>query len=346
MPYATGIETQAAVKKASTWGTPVACAAADGVLVLPPTLKRERPLNMDDSLGSYFSKEADPGGVKVEGDLPAYLRYDGLDLLLALTLGASAGAPVQQGTSGAYAQSFSLSANMEGLFATLALNNNVNIDEYASAKITGLKLKGRVGEPLQISFKVLAADRVTDSSTNTLGTFSSVTLPQSPDRVLMSQGLFKMNDSDGAALDLEDEISPSAFELNFDRPMAGAYVAGAAGDLINEPISEGQPEVTLKLEFPRYSSSVHFEDWASGIRKKLEIAFTGSLIGETYYRSFKLSFPNLAYKEVDLPIERGPLKHPLEFVSLATSLAPAGMSGVLTPFQVDVVNSQSADVLG
>ncbi len=346
MPYATGTDTQAAVARGSAWDTAEACGAGDGVLVLPPTFKKERPLSQDDSLGAHFPLEASAGGIKVEGSLPCFLRYDGLDLLIALAMGATQGAPVQQGGTGAYAQSFKLAGNLDGLFATLAIHNGVNVDEYPSMKLTGMKIRGRVGEPVEAEFKALASDRITDSSTNTPLSFTSVTLGQDANRVLMSHALFRMNDASGAALGSGDEVYPSSFELDFHRPMSGAHVAGAGHDRIDEPVADGLPEINLKLEFPRYSSGAHFEDWASMVPKKMEMAFTGALIEGTYYRSFTLSFPNLLYKDVELPVERGPLKHPLEFACMATGSAPSGMSGVVTPFQVDVVNTRSTDVLG
>lgn len=346
MSYATGMETQAAVAKAVTWDTAVTCGAGHGVLILPPTFKKERSLDLDDSLGAYYPEDAHQGGIKVEGELPCYLRYDGLDLLVALAMGATAGAPAQQGSTAAYAQSLSLAGNLDGLLATLAIDNGVNVDEYPSMKLTGLKLRGRVGEPVEVVFKGTCSDRITDSSTNTPASFASVTLGESANRVLMSQGLFRINDAAGAALGSGDEVYPSSFELDFNRPMAGAYVAGAGHDRIDEPVAKGQPEIFLKLEFPRYSSGTHFEDWDSGVAKKMQIAFTGALIEDTYYRGFTLNLPNLIYKGVELPMERGPLRHPLEFAALATDAAPSGMSGITDPFQVDVMNTQSADVLG
>lgn len=345
MTYATGAQTQAAVKKGVSWGTAVACGAGDGILVLPPTLKKERKLYIEDSLGAYFAQEADQGEIKVEGELPAYQRYDGLDLLIALAMGATGGAPVQQESTAAYAQSFKLTGSLEGLFATLALYNKVNVDEYASIKLTGLKLKGRVGEPVELSFMGIASNRITDSSTNTPATFANVTIAETANRVLMSQGLFRMNDASGAALGSGDEITPSSFELNLMRPMAGAHEAGTGNDLINEPVDNGHPEVGLKLEFPRYSTSENFEDWDAAVPKKMELAFTGALIEGSYYRLFKVSLPRLVYKDADLPMEQGALRHTLEFACLSTNTAPAGMSGILDPFQVDVVNTNSTDVL-
>jgi hypothetical protein len=345
MGSATGVEARAAVKKAASWGTAVACGENDGVLILPHGLKKDRPNNVDDSLGLYCPKDSDPGEIKVEGDLPAYLRYDGLDLLIAMAMGATGGAPVQQGATSAYAQSFTLADHNDGLFATLAVNNQINVDEYTTVKLTGFTLKGEVGKPLRIAFHCIAIDRVTDSSTNDLTSSAGVTYFETANRVLMSQGKIRINDREGPALDDSDRVYPGSFELTFKREMAGVYGVASGFDRIDEPTNNGQPEITLRLDFPRYSADSHFTDWDAGNAKKLDMTFIGSQIESPYNREFKVRFPNLKFSNVDLPMEQGILRHPVELNCLGCESAPAGMSGITLPFQVDIINRQSVDVL-
>jgi hypothetical protein len=348
MGNATGVELKAALKKAAAWGTAVACGANDGVLVLPHSLKKDRPNNIDDSLGLYFPNDSDPGAIKVEGDVPAYLRYDGLDLLIALAMGETGGAPTQPDNvndPNTYQQVFTLADSLDGLFATFPVDNRVHIDEYPSLKVTGFTLKGEVGKPLEVSFHCIGDDRLVDSSVNTAVTFANVTYFETGSRVLMSQGVIRMNDASSAALGAGDEIYPSSFELSFKRNMAGVYGAGGVSDKIDEPTNNGMPEVTLKLEFPRYTSGVHFTDWDTNTVKKLDMTFEGSIIDVNYKRKFRLQLPNLKYAGVELPVEKGILKHPVEFNCLGADTAPAGMAGITRPFQADVTNRQTADVL-
>lgn len=345
MASATGLEIVAAAVKAASWGSAVQCGAESGILILPPSLKKERAGLVDDSLGLYFPAEADQGGVSVAGEIPAYLRYDGLDLLVALAMGATAGAPAQQGGTAAHAQTFSLAGDNDGLFATFAVKNSVNVEECPSLKVAGFTIKGQVGRPLEMAFNSIAYDKVVDSAVNTPAAFDDVTYFETSNRVLMSQGVLRMNDRGGGALGPGDEIYPSSFELTFKRDLAGVHGAGGGADRIDEPTNSGLPEVSLKLEFPRYTGSAHFTDWDAGAAKKLEMTFTGAVIEGAYARQFKLSLPNLAYSGVDLPMERGRLRHPVEFRCLASDSAPAGMAGITAPFQVDVVNRRSTDVL-
>ncbi len=341
---ASGVNVKAAVIKAATWGTAVACGANNGILIKPHTLKKTRQALIDDSLGLYFPADSVNAQVKCEGDIPAYLRYDGLDLLIALAMGTTGGAPVQQGVTTAYAQAFSLANTLDGLIATFIVNNQINIDEYTTVKITGFQIKGQVGKPLEISFHVVAIDRTASSTVNTLATFANVTFFETSNRVLYSQGVFRLNTASGAALGSGDIVYPDNFTLEFKRKMAGKYGTGTTMDLIDEPTNDGLPDVTLKLEFPRYQANTYFADWDADSRLKMDMTFTGANIASTYNRSAQIMFPNLKIANVELPISAGILKHPLEFQCLSAASAPTGMT-VTQPFGIDVVNREATDVL-
>ncbi|MDA8113873.1 MAG: hypothetical protein M0Z43_03975 [Acidithiobacillus sp.] len=153
-----GVNVKAAAALAGAWGTAVACGANSGILIKPHTLKKTRQSLIDDSLGLYFPQNAVNAEIKCEGDIPSYLRYDGLDLLIALAMGATGGNPVQQGSTTAYAQAFPLSNTLDGYFATFIVNNQINIDEYTSVKLNGFKITGQVGKPLEIAFHAIAND--------------------------------------------------------------------------------------------------------------------------------------------------------------------------------------------
>lgn len=341
-----GVNISAAIKKAAVWSTPVACGAGNGVLIQPPTMKLSRDDMVDDSLGTYFAKAADMGQTAVGGvSIPAYLRYDSLDLLIGLAMGATGGAPVQQGATAAYAQSFTLADSLDGLFGTFAVNKDgVYVEELPSLKITGFTIKGEVGKPVQITFEGIANDKRYDSVTNTGASFANVTYTETENRVLYRHCVMRMNAQSGGALAAGDKIYPSSFELSFKRAMSGVY--GVSGfDTIDEPTNDGKPEVTLRLEFPRDTAATLMTDFAAGNAKKMDIVFTGGLIADTYYRTFKMEFPNLHIKDADAPVVQGIIKQTVDFDCLGCAAAPTGMAAITKPFKVSVINQQTANVL-
>lgn len=352
MPYGVaGIEEKIAAKKATAWGAAVACGANDGLLFLPSSIKKSAGFDKDDSLGIAYSKDGILGGINVEGDLPVYLRYDGLDLLLAMFMGA-AGAPTQQATTTAYAYAYTRADNVDGLFVTLAQHMKNFILEYPSAKIVGLTLKGERGKGVQAIFKIIGINKVWDSTVNTTTTYANVTIPEVANRVLFAQGVFRMNAQSGAALGSGDKIYPSSFELSAQRKLkgefTGAYLFTSGSnsqDLIDEPINDDLPESTLKLTFPRLSATTYLAILGGDTRQKLDITFTGGLIASTYYRTFKLEFPHLQLKNDDPADEKGAIKEPLEFEVHGAFAAPTGMTGITTPFKISGINQRTTNPL-
>jgi len=343
-----GSELKFAIKKATEWGTAVACGALNGFLALATGIKRDAGVDVDDSLGQFWSKDGTPGAVKVDGDLPTYLRYDGLDLLLALFMG-TAGVPTQQGATSAYAYIYDLADNTDGLFATFAKNLKNYVAEVPSLKVAGLTIKGEQGKPLQLIASTIG-NNIEYDGTNDLTSWNNVTIAEVANRIQFAQGEFRMNDQSDIALAADDQIGPNSFELTAMRKLTGtygSYVTGGANsqDLIDEPVNDGLPEVTLKLQFPKHTGKTRLTDLGNDTRKKMDITFTGALIASTYYRTFKIELPHLQLKSVDVVDEVGIIKEPVEFLVLAASSAPAGMTGITQPFRISGINQLDTDPL-
>ena len=346
-----GVEIKAALKKAATWGTAVACGAGDGILIQPSSIKKSAGIVVDDSLGTFFPKDGLLGEIKVEGDLPLYMRYDGLDVVLAQIMGTS-GAPVQQGATTAYGYTYRPATNTDGKFVTLAKYMKNYVEEHPSVKIVGFTLKGEFGKPLALTLKCISVNKVVDSPTNTTSTFNNVTYIETANRVKFSEGVFRMNAQSGAALAMGDKIYPSSFELSFQRRLTGEYTGQyryASGsntqDLIDEPQNDGLPNITLKLQFPRLTGTTNLAILNGDTRQKMDITFTGGLIASTYYRTFTLQFPHLQLVTDDPADVAGIIKEPLEFKVYGCAVAPTGMTGITDPLWISGVNQRSTDPL-
>ncbi|MBW2673870.1 MAG: hypothetical protein JRD89_10725 [Deltaproteobacteria bacterium] len=345
----TGREILIGLKKAAAWRTAVACGANDGILILSESFKQTIEHLDDDSAGLAFLQRTDQGKIEASGGLEAYMRYEGLDVLLALIMG-TAGVPTRNivDTGLSYTNSYVMANNLSGLFATLAmLKKSDKVFEYPSVKLHKFGLSGEMNAPVKLTVEGIANLLDLASATNTAATMANITYPDKGNRIIMNKDArFWLNDESGDALDSADAIYPSGFELSFNRPMEADLTAG--NEDVDEPIGEGFPEPTLTLYFPRYNDANHtfFADWEAFTRKKLEIYFKGSLIETTYYYEFKLSFPNLKVIDPEAAIS-GPGKIPvsLSFKVLGTDSAPTGMTDITKPFQIDVQNKRATDPL-
>ncbi len=344
----TGREIIVGLKKAATWRTAVACGANDGLLILSESMNEKREHLEDDSAGLAFVQRTDQGKIEASGGLEGYMRYEGIDLALALIMGA-AGTPSQQAATTAYTNSYTLATALTGLFATLAMKKKSDIiHEYPSVKPSGFKLSGSMNAPVKFSLENMIANKLDiASSTNTSATMANVTYPDKGNRIIMNANTtFQINDEDGAAVGAGDKVYPSGFEFSFSRKMEADHVAGYED--VGEPDENGFPEATLTLDFPRYNDANHafFTDFQAFTRKKMEIYFKGSVIESTYYYEFKITMPNMKLVDPEAAIS-GPGKIPtkLTFKLLGTDSAPTGMTGILLPFQIDVQNTRTTSPL-
>ena len=342
----TGRETICGFAKAETWHTPVACGAGDGVLILADNIKVGMELELDESAGQQWVTEADAGVEKVAGNLEAYMRYEGFDVMLALIMGA-AGEPVQQEATIAYANTYDLTSKVDGMFGTLAQKKLTDkIWEYPSVKLHGFKLSGEMNKPVKISFEAICDTMKRDSETNTATTMADVTALKE-NRVIMNKNtVFRMNDQSGIALSDAHKLYPSSFELTFTRPMDSDYVAGQDG--LDEPADNGFPTCSLVLKFPRYNTAndAYFDDWQDTVSKKMDITFTGKVIVGSYNYKLRILLSNLKIDGPEAPVS-GPGKIPfsMNLKGIGASAAPTGMTSLTTPMRIEVVNTRTTDPL-
>jgi hypothetical protein len=340
-----GREIIAAVKKATTWDTAVACGALNGILILSEAIKGGPAYEPDESLQAW-PKLGDLGAKKYEGDVTAAMRYRGLELFMALAMG-TAGAPAQQGATAAYLHTLQLATNTDGKFATLAFDKGQSVWEYAGAKVEGFTLKGQAGKPIELIVHLICSDldRNVGAGTNNNTTMASVTIPDTQRRVHFRQATFRINSqATGALASTTDDIYPSAFEFTFKRKLSRDHVSGS--DVIQEPLDDGQPEVKLKLDFPKFTVDTYLDAWVAETYQKADIKFVGAQISGAYYYGVNIYFPNLKLINAEAAISgAGKIVHPLEFDCLGCDAAPTGMSGLTVPFKAEIMNLLTTDIL-
>src|SRR3989304_3687649 len=92
---ASGRDIKAAFKKGSLWHTAVVAGQGDGILILSESIPAKVPSYLrNEEAGLAFVQNYDQGKVEIAGTCEAWLRYLGLDVLLAMAMG-TAGTPTQ-----------------------------------------------------------------------------------------------------------------------------------------------------------------------------------------------------------------------------------------------------------
>ncbi len=340
-----GKEIKAAFAQAAAWGQAVACADGDALYITNESVSQSIEHLPDDSAGQDFYTASDQGLITCGGDLGAYLRYEGLGVLLALALG-SAAAPSPQGTGG-YLHRLVMTGGLDGLFGTLAVAKGFSVHEFASVKVDGVTIEGSAGQPLTVSFSLICDGLKlnTTSGVNTLAAMNALAAPARGERVLFRQASFRLNDAAGAALAAGDAIHPSRFSLSLKRGLSGDHLAGG-GDKISEPTTGAFPEVSLSLEFPTYTSDTYLSDLGGHTQKKLSIAFTGGEIASGVNYGLSLMMPHLVITNAEAAVDKaGKIAHPVSLDVLAPAAEVAGMSGFLAPLALELTNTRSTALL-
>jgi len=344
--FVTGREIIAGLKKASTWRTAVSLGSNDGLLILSEAIGAKAPTYVpDDSLGQsdimdYYKVNEAITGANITG----YLRYDMWDVALALALG-EAGTPTQV-DGDAYSNTYKPADNIDGYFATFAIkkaNTTKGIWEIPSAKITGFTITARIGELARITVNMMGNKIETESPTNT--SLSSVTYRDRGNVCRMDTSFkIRMNSQSGSALADTDKIYPFGFTLTYNRPFQENFEASYTD--MSEPVQNGFAEATLELNFDKYNLDTFMSAIENETDYKMDIVFEGETISGSTNYTFRIDIPKITWVTGEAPVGGpGTISHTVTGRLQKVESAPTGMTGVLGPLAIYVVNKRTSDPL-
>lgn len=262
-----GFQSLAGFKKASVWGTAVACGALDGFLYNSIGGKPSRDVIEDQSMGAG-RRTAFPGyagNYKLAPTLDMNLRYGGYNVKRFLAgLMGTAGSPSTVDTSGKK-HTLVMAQDLAGLFFTLAfeLDKDTEVHEYTTVKLVRMALSGQIGQALKLTFSLAAHgfNQNAGSGTNTTTTIDTVTLgTDGTEEVLMSQVQLLVNDQTAADFTLpsfptlNSALVVEGFELTFDPKLRVGKYNTQFGSNEAEPIQEDHTDIRLNLKFSEYGA--------------------------------------------------------------------------------------------
>lgn len=357
-----GFESIAGFIKATTWGTAVAVSTGDAIRILNESISGGPEYLPDESInGTAFRDVGDTGNELFEGSIECYLRYRGLDLLIAMAFGTTAGAPTNASVaSAAYQQYFRPSDNLEGLFGTYCNDRTSSNDivEFDSAKVNAVTISATAGERVMASFDLVCRDFSNDSAINTDS--STWTDPDSADNrefVIFEDATVYMEAED-QTLAVGDLVYPSEFSITLNNNLVGDVTTANAPN-IDEPVRDGYADVSGSITFPVWgdgsgADAAAGEKWEDAFFAKtnyaLEINFTGSTIVSSYNNEFNIFLPNVEFTSNDANIGGpGKIGHTLNFVATTpqnvVDFVNDRETTFLYPIWVEIQNREDGDVL-
>lgn len=351
MPGVTGREIKVAFQKfvTNSWG--VAASVTKGIYFQSDGgLKHQPEILADDSFGQTFIGPHDVGDTQaVSISLSKHARYtDNGYILTALAMGSPVDVAISTSVTGqttSWRHVFDLSANIDGLGATVAFDKVLYTQEVTSAKIHGWDLEDGDGGVMRETFRVMGSRMTVQSSTNINSTLANATYPTLANRIIRPQGVLRLNVNTAGALASTDAVTVSKAKFSFTRPQDAPNVFGQS--FIAEPADSGFPEFTLELEYPRMSST-SANSLEAGLRDatafKGDWTFTGpTYINSTDRSSLLLQWPYLQLTDFAAPTANANQVKPVAtFAARMAPTSPTGMAFV-NPLRVTRVMQNSVN---
>jgi hypothetical protein len=333
----------AAVIKGATWGTAAQAGAAG--CGISPTNKGAIKLNMP-VIECDEITNANETGIDFANINPADFtldfnhNYNGLENLLLANLMGTAGAPNGAGT--AKTHTLVMADSVSGKFVTYAVDKNDKVYVVPSAKV--IKAAFSMNNGLIKSSFSLRGDTVTDADA-VVTALTSVTYPQTCATHLKYSGaVFRINARGGSDFGADDVVKPNAFTIDIERKLDSVHGSGSA--MILEPRENDKPTVKLTMEFPRMDTTneAWLAAWKAKTEYKADLTITGSLIADSDYYFLKFQFPRLIVEDFDVP-DGGLLAAKATFRAVVAATAPTGMTGLVKPVTITLMNTRTTDLL-
>ena len=316
------------VKRASTWGTAVEPSINDGFFAesfSPPGGDRNIWVNEGEA-GRGMVSEIEVLEYKEQtGTIGIKAYCEGIELFLAAVMGSEEDATEVQ-PAAVYKKTYPLSENIEDKFFSIAWDEGAELKCIPSAVFNSLNLSIDGTVKIEAGF---IGDRVIVPS--------GFQVPSGVTYEGQIQNAFKllnskvyMNDAGGAEFQESDKITPTNVSISVTRGHV-ADKPGAGEASISQPSEQNAPSLEMSLSFPRKNTTNqgYFQDFNSGVAKKVKVVFEGPEISEGAKYEMSFFFPKLILTEVPKFGFDSPTPVELKLKTLKAVTAPTGMSYTL-----------------
>ena len=349
------LKTAAAFEQGSTWSTPVAVGASDGLWITSESVQGgQLPLERDTvgvPWGDIFDRGAQQHAGTVSGQVWHGANWGRFVSFIFGTSGAPTQTPPTTGTT--YLHNCDLATSLTKFFTLVLARRATSGDallwhEYDSCMISRLNISGTGNGRVTWSATVVANTLDKASATNTTTQTDAVTVPTAQSACRFTQGLFRINAQAGGALaSPTDDIAISSFELDISRSLSQDFLADGTGELA-KPAEQDVCAAMLTVSLRSYDADTWKAAYIAGTEYKADLKFLSGVTptdGAEMY--VQCQFPRMVVAEEPQAniAGRGRIGHTVRFKLLTASAAPTGMSGVTAPVRLNVLDENSSAYL-
>lgn len=352
MAKITGAQSVAALKVASTWGTPVACTTGDKLVnfTIDHGEQAEALVVTPIGSGSILAGQSDRGNVAPRLSLQGKLGYNSPELVaIAQMFGGASVVGLGAGGTQAYSHSISLNQTANQKLFTAAWQPNIGSSiEYGTAAATKVTLNFPPPKDyIEATIDALADAQNLTSATNTYTTLAGCTAANTRRMVWSNADSFWCNAAAIGALSASNLYNIQSAVVEFNRPQEHPREAtGSASQ--GEPVATGDFPFfgTLTVTFRSKQDHTFFAAHQAGTEFKARLNHVSSeAVGGTIYYALRIFFPRL--KIVESPqnnlTSAGDNSETVVFQILEAASAPAGINST-TPL-IEIVNDRSSALL-
>ena len=345
-----GLDSNAILQIATTWGTAVAAGAGDKFAgEISPNFNVSELVARGIGSGAQMALNATIGNYIPTISLVGDLGYrNNWDKLCAAFMGTS-GAPAEQNTGeGDYLHTITFNSTLNPKYLTLAYDDtSTTTAEFPTCAVQSFGIKTTsVPGYLEGNAELLAGIFNASSSTNTNATNASATWTEgTPELAAVAfDDDYWTNDQSGDALDSGDLYAITSFDLQLQRPQEIVpEIKGSAGN--SAPVKSGAFAGTFNVTVKELADHAYYTLWAAFTTRKASVTVEGTQIAAGDNKAWSILLPSMQLitePQYALTAE-GTNTLSLAFKLLKAGSNPTGMSNTYPHFLV--TNTLSTSLL-
>lgn len=340
MARKSGSAINAALVKASTWGTAVAASTGNKLAdvniqcALNESVLRRRGIGSGKAFTHGVTRGAELPSVTWTGDLGV---RNGFELALAQIMGTAAVGSEITGSQGDYKHTITFNPTPNSKYLTIAWEDtSTTTVELPTIALTQMIIRSTsVPGYLEYQAQGIGNKIEYSSSTNTNAVLAAATLADST--------LLSANFDDDIWIDTEasgalasgDQLNGLKFELTLNRPQACPQeIRGAAG--LAAPLVTDEASAMLRLDLSGVDDHTWIAHHIAETGLKMKLAFEGDLIGSTTPRALHIYIPRcqmIAHPQNDIA-NKGINPAVYTFECSVADANPTGMSSTYPYFEI------------